>query len=300
MLMSVEGVAVALLAAMSWAVALTINKFLTKSVGSVSMNTVRLWSGFVMIIAFVFFFGKYESTYLYPTFPLFLVVASGVVALAVGDTIFIKSLSLIYVSQAFPVGQCTFLALTVVTAILFLSEAFTLLNIVGGGLILGGLYLVAGFGYQSRIPALKSGNLKGLLLAFLAALAWTIGAVILKLGLIEMNAIFAAGIRTFSAAAALTVFTYCFNSPNNPSFMKTTNMKKRFLAGFSGMLGYGIGGIAYVAAMQRVGAGRTVLITSLTPVFVLILSVLFLKEKPTPQSLIGTIICIVGVMFLSV
>jgi drug/metabolite transporter (DMT)-like permease len=65
------------------------------------------------------------------------------------------------------------------------------------------------------------------------------------------------------------------------------------------LLGYGVGGIAYVAAMQRLGAGRTVLITSLTPVFVLILSVLFLKERPTPQSLIGTLICVVGVMLLS-
>jgi drug/metabolite transporter (DMT)-like permease len=66
------------------------------------------------------------------------------------------------------------------------------------------------------------------------------------------------------------------------------------------MLGYGIGGIAYVLAMQRVGAGRTVLITSLTPALVLILSVLFLKEKPTRHSVIGTIICVVGVMCLSV
>jgi drug/metabolite transporter (DMT)-like permease len=66
------------------------------------------------------------------------------------------------------------------------------------------------------------------------------------------------------------------------------------------MLGYGVGGIAYVLAMQRVGAGRTVLITSLTPVLVLALSVLFLKERPRRQSVIGTMVCVAGVMCLSV
>lgn len=72
------------------------------------------------------------------------------------------------------------------------------------------------------------------------------------------------------------------------------------LIALSGMLGYGVGGIAYVWSMQRVGAGRTVLITSLTPVLVLILSVLLLKEKPPRQSVIGTLICVIGVVCLSV
>lgn len=300
MVLSAEDIAIALSATVSWALAAAINKFLSRTVSSLFINTVRLWSGFATIIAFVWIFGKYESISSHSALDLVLLVASGIVALALGDTVFIRSLSFIYVSQAFPVGQCTFLVLTVVTAILFLSEAFTLLNIVGGGLILGGLYLVAGFGYQSRIPALKSANLKGLLLALSAALAWTIGAVILKLGLTEMNAIFAAAIRTFSAAAALTLFQYGSHATHNPSFIKNTELTKISLTVLSGMLSYGVGGIAYVAAMQRVGAGRTVLLTSLTPVFLLILSVLFLKEKLTPQSLIGTMICVVGVMFLSV
>jgi uncharacterized membrane protein len=297
--LSAEDIVIALSATVAWALALIINKSLSTSVGSLHMNTVRLWSGFAIIAAFVWIYGKYESASSYPSMSLILLVTSGIIALAVGDTVFIRSLYFIYVSQAFPVGQCAFLVLTVVSSILFLSESFTVLNIVGGALILAGLYLVTVFGYQPGIPSFRSTNRKGLLIAFAAALAWTVGAVILKISLTEMNAVFAAAIRTLSAAAALTIFQCGSRSPKSTPPVNQIGLKKLAMIALSGMLGYGIGGIAYVLAMQRMGAGRTVLITSLTPVLVLILSIFLLKERPTPQSVIGTVICVVGVMCLS-
>jgi transporter family protein len=190
--------------------------------------------------------------------------------------------------------------MTVVSSILFLSEQFSLLNIVGGALILSGLYLVTVFGYQPATRSLRSTNRKGLLMAFAASLSWTVGAVILKISLTEMNALFAAAIRTLSAAVALTIFQCGPWGPKPAPKVSPIGLKKWALIALSGMLGYGVGGIAYVLAMQRVGAGRTVLITSLTPVLVLILSIFFLKERPTRQSMIGTVICVVGVMCLSV
>jgi len=299
-MLSVEDIAIALSATVSWAFALIINKSLSTSVGSLHMNTIRLWSGFATVAAFVWVFGKYASISSYSTVDLTFLVCSGIIALAFGDTVFIRSLYFIYVSQAFTVGQCAFLVLTVVTSVLWLSETFTRINIAGGGLILAGLYLVSAHGPQSRSSSVQSTNRQGLLLALSAALAWTIGAVILKISLTEINAVFAAAIRTFSAATALSIFQYGPWAPKTLPPMKRTRLKHLSLIALSGMLGYGIGGIAYVLAMQRVGAGRTVLITSLTPVLVLILSVLFLRERPTRPSVIGTIICVLGVMCLSV
>jgi drug/metabolite transporter (DMT)-like permease len=292
-------IAIALSATLAWALGMTINKFLSRTIGSVFINTARLWSGFGAIIIFIWVFGKYEGIFSCSVIDLIFLASSGIIAMALGDKVFIRSLSFIYVSQAYPVCQCTFFLLTVVIAILFLSETFTLLNIVGGVLILGGLYLVTGFGDQSRVPTLKSAQSKGLILTFSAAIAWTIGAVILKLGVTTINAIVAAAIRTFSGAAVLTIFQFSCQTTNKRSFRIDKELTKLFLIILSGMLNYGVGGIAYVAAMQRVGAGRTVLITSLTPVFILILSVLFLKEKATSKSVIGTIICVAGVVLLS-
>jgi uncharacterized membrane protein len=299
MMLNVEDIVIALSATVTWALTQIINKSLSTSVGSLRMNTVRLWCGFTIVSGFVWIFGKYESTSSYSTLDLVLLMSSGIIALAVGDTVFIRSLYFIYVSQAFPVGQCAFLVLTVVTSILFLSEKFTLLNLLGGTLILAGLYMVSVFGYQSGTRSFRSTNRKGLILAFSAALAWTTGAIILKISLTELNAVFATAIRTFSAASALTIFQYSPWIPKTASTLKRIDLKKLSLIALSGMLGYGIGGLAYVLAMQRIGAGRTVLITSLTPALVLILSVLFLKERPTRRSVIGTVVCVIGVVCLS-
>jgi drug/metabolite transporter (DMT)-like permease len=300
MTLSAVDIVIALSATVAWSLALVINKSLATAVGSLHMNIVRLWSGFTLLAAFVWALGRYDSTAAYSNFNLALLVSSGIVALAIGDTVFIRSLYFIYVSQAFPVGQCAFLVMTVVASILFLSETFTPLNLVGGGLILTGLYLISAYGYQSSIPNFRSASRKGLLLAFAAALAWTLGAVILKISVTELNPVFASGIRTFSAALALTLFQCVHQVPKPVSRLKRPAPRKLSWIALSGMLGYGVGGVAYVSAMQRVGAGRTVLITSLTPVLVLILSVLFLKERPTRRSVIGTVICVVGVMCLSV
>lgn len=300
MTVHLEDILVALSASVFWAVSSTINKSLSRTVGSLAMNTVRLWSGFAIIVAIVLTFEQYDNIYKQSTYTLILLVGSGIVALSIGDTIFIKSLSFIYVSRAFPVGQCTFLILTVVMASLFLNETFNLLNIAGGCLILTGLYLVAVHGDQFKIPSLRTANIRGLLLAFMAALAWTAGAVILKLGLLEINAVFAAAIRNFAAATALTVFQCGSNAERNFSILRTAKTTTLCLTILSGVLGYGLSGLAYVVSVQRIGAGRTVLITSLTPVFVLILSILFLKEKATLKLLIGTIVCVIGIMCLRV
>jgi drug/metabolite transporter (DMT)-like permease len=292
-------IAIALSASISWALALIINKYLAASVGSLRMNTVRLWSGFSLVAALVWSLGVHEAAAPCSADQLALLALSGIVALAVGDTLFIRSLYYIYVSQAFPVGQCAFLVMTVLASILFLSEGYSWLNLCGGVLILAGLYLVSTYGRESGLMRLRSADRKGLLIAFVAALAWTGGAVILKFGLTQMNALSATAIRVLSAALALTVAQVGPWAPKPVGSPPRTGAVRLSWSALSGVLGYGIGGVAYVMAMQRVGAGRTVLITSLTPVLVLILSVLLLKERPTRSAVVGTVICAVGVICLS-
>ncbi len=294
-------IAIALSASVSWAFALIINKHLAASVGSLRMNTVRLWSGFVLVAALVLSLGNESAPAAWTAREVTLLALSGIVALAIGDTVFIRSLYYIYVSQAFPVGQCAFLVMTVLASILLLSEAYSVLNLSGGVLILAGLYLVSAYGRESGLMRLRSADRKGLLIAFAAALAWTAGAVILKFGLSQVNALPATAIRILSAALVLTSARFVRRAPMPAgSAPARTGAGRLSWIALSGVLGYGIGGVAYVMAMQRVGAGRTVLITSLTPVLVLILSVLLLNERPTRPAVVGTVICVIGVMCLSV
>ena len=169
----------------------------------------------------------------------------------------------------------------------------------GGSLILGGLYIVARFEHNPGTASLKSANLGGSPLAFSVTLLWTTGAMILKLGLTSINALFAGVRRTSSEAAALTSSQYGSHATTIVRYIKNRKLTKISLTSLSRMLGYGVSGIAHEDAIQRVGDGRTVLVTSLTRVFLLIISALFLKGKPMSQPVIRTSICVAGLTSLS-
>jgi drug/metabolite transporter, DME family len=293
------GVAIALLTALSWAGSSTILKFLTASIDTLSLNTLRLWIGSIILLSFIFFSGRGDLYVATELAPLLLVMASGVVAIAVGDTIYIKSLSFIDVSRAFPIGHCTFPVMTMVVAILFLGEPFTWVNGIGAALVILGVYLVAVFGERERTPASEGANAKGGILALVAAVAWTLGAIALKLGVTNMDTFVAAAIRIPVSALALTVLVLSRRRKDGTLQFRQYGRRNVFLAACAGILAYGVAAVGYVTAMQLIGAGKTVLITTMAPILILPLSILFLKEKLTRYGVFGVLTCVAGVCLVA-
>ncbi len=228
-------------------------------------------------------------------------VASGVISIAAGDTIYIKSLTFIDVSRAFPIGQCMFPLLTMFVAILFLGESFAWFNGIGAVLVLSGVYLVAvvGEGPKSSSTSGRS-NAKGVILVLTAAVFWTIGAAVLKIGVAEMDSFIAAAIRIPVSAIALTGLVLSHNRKEKALQFHKYGSRNLLLAVGAGILTYGVASVSYVTAMQLIGAGRTVLITAVAPIFIVPLSILLLKERPSPYAIAGIFICIGGVYLVTV
>jgi DME family drug/metabolite transporter len=293
------GVAIALLTALSWAGSSTILKFLTASIDTLSLNTLRLWTGSIILLFFIFLSGRGDLYVATELAPLLLVMASGIVALAVGDSIYIKSLSFIDVSRAFPIGHCTFPVMTMVVAILFLGEPFTWFNGIGAALVILGVYLVAVFGERERTPASAGANARGGVLALMAAVAWTLGAVALKLGVTNMDTFVAAAIRIPVSALALTGLVLSRRRKDGTLQFRKYGRRNVVLAACAGILSYGVAAVGYVTAMQLIGAGKTVLITTMAPILILPLSILFLKEKLTRYSVLGVLTCVAGVCLVA-
>jgi len=289
------GVAGALLTALAWAGSSTILKFLTASIDTLSLNILRLWTGSVILLSFIIFSGKVALLVDAELTPLLLVMASGVVAIAVGDTIYIKSLSFIDVSRAFPIGQCAFPVMTMIVAILFLGEPFTWVNGIGAALVILGVYLVAVFGKGAETLTSAGANAWGGILALAAAIAWTLGAVTLKLGAENMDAFIAAAIRITISAIALTCLVLYRRAENGTAQFKKCGRLNVALAACTGLLAYGVAGVGYVTAMQLIGAGRTVLITGIAPILILPFSILILKERLSRYGVFGILTCVVGV-----
>lgn len=295
------GACFALFTGLCWAGSSTILKFLTAKIDTLSLNTIRLWIGSIVLLSFVSISGRGDDLIYTPLLPILFVITSGIMAIAAGDTIYIKSLTFIDVSRAFPIGQCMFPILTMLVAILFLGESFTWFNGIGAVLVLSGVYLVAVVGKgPNTYPTPRRSNIKGVILVLTAAIFWAIGAAVLKIGVTEMDSFIAAAIRIPVSAMVLTGLVISHNRRESAlKFQKYGSINLLLTIG-AGILTYGIASVSYVTAMQLMGAGRTVLITAVSPIFIVPLSILFLKEKPNLFTIVGIFTCIGGVYLVAI
>jgi len=289
------GVIIALVTALSWAGSSTLLKYLSAKVDTISLNTTRLWVGCVILLSFVFFSGRGIQLVQSDAIPVLMVAVSGIVAITAGDTIYIKSLSFMDVSRAFPIAQCTFPMLALLTAIFFLEESFTWFNILGATLVVLSVYLLT-----RRDRKVTAGrNIKtGTALALLAALLWAGGAVALKLGVTNMDNFVAAAIRISVATSALTVVAISQRSRGSLQFIRY-GARNTGLAVGAGILTYGVAAAGYVTAMQLIGVGKTVLLTASAPLFLLPFSVFILKERPSRQALAGVFVSVAGMCLVA-
>jgi drug/metabolite transporter (DMT)-like permease len=290
-----RGVIIALTTSLAWAGSSTILKYLSSRVSVFSINSFRLWVGSIAQIAVVLFAGKGGEIFQTHPVSILLLALSGILASAGGDTLYIKSLSYLDVSRSYPLSQSIFPALTLVVAILFFAEPFAWFNILGAFLVLAGILMI--IRNNNRNAPSKSAG-KGVAFSVLAAVLWAGGAITLKIGLSGVDVYLASAIRVVSSAVVLTGLAIGTKGPGELK-LSAYSSRNLVLVICAGILTYGIGALGYVGAVQLIGAGKTVLLSASAPVFVLPLSMIFLKERPTNLALAGLFVSVAGICLVA-
>ena len=294
------GTICALTAALSWAGSSTILKSLTTRIDTLSLNTLRLCVTSLLLLALIPLSGRGTEFINTPLMPLAYLIISGVIALAIGDTIFIKSLSYLNVSQAFPIAQCSNPVFTMLLAVLLLGESFTWVTGLGAFFVLLGIYLITS---TRMAPSINSASRrirgKGIILALIAGAVWAIAAVTLKLGVIGMDPLVAAAIRMSSATIVLLPFALSQRKKGALQLRKYGS-RSLALAVTSGLIDYGIGMVFFIIAIQLIGAGKTVVLAATSPLLLLPFSVFILKERLTRLTLLGIFTGIAGICLVAI
>ena len=294
------GTICALTAALSWAGSSTILKSLTTRIDTLSLNTLRLCVTSLLLLALIPLSGRGTEFINTPLMPLAYLIISGVIALAIGDTIFIKSLSYLNVSQAFPIAQCSNPVFTMLLAVLLLGESFTWVTGLGAFFVLLGIYLITS---TRMAPSINSASRrirgKGIILALIAGAVWAIAAVTLKLGVIGMDPLVAAAIRMSSATIVLLPFALSQRKKGALQLRKYGS-RSLALAVTSGLIDYGIGMVFFIIAIQLLGAGKTAVLSATSPLFLLPFSVFILKERLTRLTLIGIFTGVTGICLVAI
>jgi len=121
----------------------------------------------------------------------------------------------------------------------------------------------------------------------------------MKVVLTEMNAIVAQSIRLPIASLLLTSLSIQAGQGRQ---LRVTQYKRKtiLLIVLCGVLSYGVGVLFELYALIFAGMAKAAILTSWTPLFILILSAVFLKERLTSRLVLGILCCSGGTVLLMV
>jgi DME family drug/metabolite transporter len=206
-----------------------------------------------------------------------------------GDTGYIGALKEVGVSRTMPIAGTYPLATLLFEWVLF-DHAGGLALLVGSGLVVTGVVCMSsrpavGGEHPTRFKV-------GVALALGAALCWGLSCALLKPASAHMSGIHANAVRM---PLVVLILFLSIALPSGLDSMRKLKPKTVLIVAASGAVSMGLVGILFVEALKDGSATKIVTLTSTSPLFALIMAVIFLKEKLNTRVLVGSVLCLSGV-----
>ena len=282
-----------ILAAFCWAVASLISADVTRSIGGLVFNRIRLIFVSIMLILYTTIISTWQTIDLQY---LNIIILSGIIGIFLGDTLLFMALQKIgprrnniLFSLAAP--------FTVILNISFLGINMSLVNLLGCFIVFVGVVIAISLGAdkssEHRWEKIQGSLIVGIIFGVLAAFCQSIGLIMMK-PILDNGAdpIASAAIRT-TISTILLSFTFFFKSNHFVSInsINLSIIKKSVLSGFLGMA---LGMSLLLTALQNADAGIVATLSSTSPIMILFLIWILTKKIPSPGAWLGTIIAIIG------
>ena len=134
------------------------------------------------------------------------------------------------------------------------------------------------------------------MLLALVPLLWTVATVWLASARGELGAISASALRVPVGAGLLMLFLLSAR----PRDLQRASAHRRDLLAIAaaGIVGMAAGSLLYIYALLEAGAARSAVLSASSPLFAIPLAVLFLGEPLTKRGLVGTGVCVLGIVFV--
>lgn len=133
-------------------------------------------------------------------------------------------------------------------------------------------------------------------LALFGMICWGLAPVFAKLGLSNVNPMAALALRTYISTSILTVWVLCSGTWIQ---FKDISKQATWLIAIEALLATLIGDFAYYAALKYGEVTFVTLVMACSPLVSIITAVIFLNEQITWYRLIGGILVILGIGFIS-
>ncbi len=292
-----SGELVALVSALLWAVASVLLTIGAKRIHVVPLNLIRCAIATAFFWALLPFYGGLDALAAIPSSAWIWLVVSVLGLLVVGDSLYFRSMDLAGVSWAMPIANVNPLW-AVILASVFVGEPLTWALLLGALLVIGGVVLVSRSTRTagSAGPTDPNARRAGLLLALLVSVLWAIGQVALKPATAGMHSVVANSVRQpmgMLMLLGLTLFQGRWRQ------LRTLDRRSWAVIIVASLVGTGMGSLLFILAIQTAGAGRTSVLTSTAPLIAMPFSMLWLHERPTRWTVVGTLLTSAGIALVA-
>lgn len=286
----------ALLAALNWAFALVLFKKCGESIPPLSLSLFKNVVGIVLLTATLPFVGV-DLVMLREMNPwdVAILALSGVLGIAIADTLLFYSLNVVGVGLI-TIVECSYTPSVVVFAWLFLAEQITLLDGIGGLLVLSAVFCISG--HHPPEGRTRRQLLAGLGLGALAIVMMAFGIVIAKPIIEEAPLVLVSLIRLVAGTAVLAL--YMAAGPKRtlrfrvfrPSAVWKTSVPASIFGTYVAML-------LWVAGFKYTQASVAAILNQTSTIMALGFASLILKEPFTRRKLIAAMLALGGILVVT-
>lgn len=292
----------ALLAAITWACALVLFKRSGERIRPLALNLYKNTVGLVLLTVTL---GVLIALGLESLDPLrqqaggdlCLLLLSGLLGIALADTLFFHALNLIGVGLI-SVADCSYTPLVILFSWLLLAEKLTLVHYLGAALIVAGVFVAS----RHKLPAGRTRRqiVGGMLLAVLAIALMAFGIVLAKpvLEPRDMPLLWATTLRLASGAVFLALFALLGRGwRQHWTVFRPSATWKVALPG--SVLGAYVSVVLWVAGFKYTYAAVAGVLNQTTVVFASVLAALFLKEQFGRRKIAALVLALIGVVMVT-
>ncbi len=313
------GIVLSFVAAIAWGSAMVIFKVGVKKVEPIIATYMKGVIAVPLLILLGWGLYGVDSLvriFYYPSW-IWLIIA--VISITLGDFFSLIALTKINVSIAQPVSAA-YPFFTTIMLLIANVEIITWNIIVGTILISIGVMIISYFSskaYNKNSEEIKEKNEKenmeekkkrspmfmGILFSILAAIFWagTVFSARMILEDVEVEVVSMMGIRNGLMVITVLIFVFfraIIQKERKISELSPFTKEGSFLA-IGGAIAWCCGGVSFFTAVKMIGAGISTPLSSISPIIVVFLGVIFLKEKINYKQMIGVLIIIAGSILLS-
>jgi drug/metabolite transporter (DMT)-like permease len=288
------GEILALASGLAWAVAVVLFRVSGRSIHPVGLNLGKNVLGLAMIVPTLLVLGEPLAP-LVPGSTTGLLLLSGVLGIAVSDTLFFHALNRLGASLT-AIVDCFYSPFVIALSFVLLGERLTVVQLAGAALVISAILTVTKEGKLEKIGRrdLALGILYGILAMFFVAL----GIVMVKPVLGTVSVFWATLVRMAGGTAALALLVPVLRNRRAvlaPLFDRR-NWKVLVPAAFFGSY---LSLILWTGGMKYATASVAAVLNQLNTIFIVVIAAIFLKERLTGWKILAVVLAFLGAYLAS-